>query len=82
MRAPAAAHIPASAARTAAADVAEDELAAAVHRVWWERLNDFWMLRWRYVLDDRRTDPLFPASSALVVWWTAAYEAVLEAFTG
>ncbi|MDX3096361.1 phosphotransferase [Streptomyces sp. ME01-24h] len=65
-----------------AADVAEDELAAAVHRVWWERLNDFWMLRWRYVLDDRRTDHLFPASSALAVWWTAAYEAVLEAFTG
>ncbi|MGW3244779.1 phosphotransferase [Streptomyces sp. NPDC001070] len=65
----------------AAASLPEDELAAAVHRVWWERLNDFWMLRWRYVLDDRRTDPLFPASSALVVWWTAAYEAVLDAFT-
>ncbi|WP_431959224.1 phosphotransferase [Actinacidiphila sp. bgisy160] len=65
-----------------AAGVPGDELAAAVHRVWWERLNDFWMLRWRYVLDDRRTDPLFPASSALVVWWTAAYEAVLGAFTG
>jgi Ser/Thr protein kinase RdoA (MazF antagonist) len=65
-----------------AADATPSELAAAVHRVWWERLNDFWMLRWRYVLDDRRTDHLFPASSALAVWWTAAYEAVLEAFTG
>ncbi|MFJ4847688.1 MULTISPECIES: phosphotransferase [unclassified Streptomyces] len=64
-----------------AAAVPEAELAAAVHRVWWERLNDFWMLSWRYLRDDRRADPLFPASSALVVWWTGAYEAVMDAFT-
>jgi homoserine kinase type II len=64
-----------------AADAPPDELAAAVHRVWWERLNDFWMLRWRYQRRDRRADPLFPASSALAVWWTGAYEAVREAFT-
>ncbi|MFE7413110.1 phosphotransferase [Streptomyces laurentii] len=57
------------------------ELAAAVDRVWWERLNDFWTLRWRYQLDDRRADPLFPAVSALVVWWTRAYPAVRDAFT-
>lgn len=59
-----------------------DELAAAVHRVWWERLNDFWMLRWRYQRRDRRADPLFPAASALAVWWTGAYDAVRDAFTG
>ncbi|MDQ0795314.1 phosphotransferase [Streptomyces sp. B1I3] len=58
------------------------ELAAAVHRVWWERLNDFWILRWRYSFHDRRADPQFPAVSALAVWWTRAYEAVSEAFTG
>ncbi|MGW1072217.1 phosphotransferase [Streptomyces sp. NPDC002537] len=57
------------------------ELAAAVHRVWWERLNDFWMLRWRYQLGDRRADPGFPASAALAVWWTRAYESVRTAFT-
>lgn len=57
------------------------ELAAAVHRVWWERLNDFWMLRWRYQLGDHRADPGFPASAALSVWWTRAYEAVRDAFT-
>ncbi|KPC97002.1 aminoglycoside phosphotransferase [Streptomyces sp. NRRL F-6602] len=57
-----------------------EELAAAVHRVWWERLNDFWMLRWRYQLRDARTDPQFPAAAALVVWWTAHYEAVRAAF--
>ncbi|MFD3835903.1 phosphotransferase [Streptomyces sp. NPDC058642] len=56
------------------------ELAAAVHRVWWERLNDFWMLRWHYERGDTRADPQFPAASALVVWWTREYEAVCEAF--
>lgn len=58
------------------------EMAAAVHRVWWERLNDFWMLDWRYERLDRRSDPLFPAASALAVWWTREYGAVVEAFTG
>ena len=58
------------------------ELAAAVHRVWWERLNDFWMLRWRYERGDTRADPQFPAASALVVWWTREYDAVREAFVG
>lgn len=58
------------------------EMAAAVHRVWWERLNDFWMLRWRYQDGDRRADPLFPAAAALAVWWTREYEAVCDAFCG
>ncbi|MFE9722176.1 phosphotransferase [Streptomyces sp. NPDC005794] len=64
------------------AGVGAAEMAAAVHRVWWERLNDFWILRWRYRLNDRRADPQFPAVSALAVWWTREYEAVGEAFTG
>ncbi|MGP3998562.1 phosphotransferase [Streptomyces sp. 8N706] len=59
-----------------------EELAAAVHRVWWERLNDFWMLRWRYQAHDRRADPQFPAAAALSVWWTREYEAVRDAFMG
>ncbi|WP_236241639.1 phosphotransferase [Streptomyces sp. CC228A] len=66
--------------RTAGAGAAE--LAAAVHRVWWERLNDFWILRWRYELHDSRADPQFPAASALTVWWTREYEAVRDAFAG
>jgi Ser/Thr protein kinase RdoA (MazF antagonist) len=56
------------------------ELAAAVHRVWWERLNDFWMLRWHYERGDTRADPQFPAASALAVWWTWEYDAVCDAF--
>ncbi|MDQ0685055.1 Ser/Thr protein kinase RdoA (MazF antagonist) [Streptomyces achromogenes] len=66
--------------RTAGA--APCELAAAVHRVWWERLNDFWMLRWHYERGDTRADPQFPAASALAVWWTREYHAVCGAFTG
>ncbi|MEV6314094.1 phosphotransferase [Streptomyces sp. NPDC051776] len=66
----------------AATGASPAELAAAVHRVWWERLNDFWMLRWRYQLLDRRADPQFPAAAALSVWWTREYEAVCDAFTG
>ncbi|MEV1081667.1 phosphotransferase [Streptomyces sp. NPDC050211] len=58
------------------------QLAAAVHRVWWERLNDFWMLRWHYERGDTRADPQFPAASALAVWWTREYDAVCEAFGG
>ncbi|MEU4871843.1 phosphotransferase [Streptomyces sp. NPDC021608] len=64
-----------------AAGASPAELAAAVHRVWWERLNDFWMLRWRYERGDTRADSQFPASSALAVWWTREYDAVREAFT-
>ncbi|UUU37089.1 phosphotransferase [Streptomyces sp. CA-210063] len=63
-----------------ATGAAPAELAAAVHRVWWERLNDFWMLRWHYERGDTRADPQFPAASALVVWWTREYDAVCEAF--
>ncbi|WP_406331438.1 phosphotransferase [Streptomyces sp. NBC_00203] len=58
------------------------ELAAAVHRVWWERLNDFWILRWHYERGDTRADRQFPAASALAVWWTREYESVCEAFAG
>lgn len=65
--------------RTAGAS--SGELAAAVHRVWWERLNDFWMLRWHYERGDTRVDSQFPASSALAVWWTREYDAVRGAFT-
>jgi hypothetical protein len=49
--------------------------------VWWERLNDLWMLRWRYERHDDRPGPLFPAAAALVVWWTREYDRVLTAFT-
>ncbi|MFE5327988.1 phosphotransferase [Embleya sp. NPDC056575] len=63
-------------------DPGPTQLAAAVHRLWWERLNDFWMLTRHYLEHDPRCAPLFPASAALIVWWTMAYDEVLEAFLG
>lgn len=63
-----------------AAGATPSELAAAAHRVWWERLNDFWMLRWHYERGDTRADSQFPAASALAVWWTREYDAVCGAF--
>jgi Ser/Thr protein kinase RdoA (MazF antagonist) len=57
-----------------------DEIPTAVHRLWWERLTDFWMLSWRYERYDARPDEQFPAASALVVWWTHHYDKVLDAF--
>ncbi|MEH0420243.1 phosphotransferase [Streptomyces sp. B21-083] len=63
-----------------AAGATPSELAAAVHRVWWERLNDFWMLRWHYERGDTRADSQFPAASALAVWWTREYDVVCGAF--
>jgi hypothetical protein len=56
------------------------EITASVHRVWWERLTDFWILDWRYQLEDLRSDSLFPGTAALVPWWTENYDKVLEAF--
>ncbi|MEY9843320.1 phosphotransferase enzyme family protein [Streptacidiphilus sp. MAP5-3] len=58
-----------------------EHLTAAVHRVWWERLNDFWMLRWRYARRDDRASVLFPAAAAQIVWWTDRYPLVAEAYT-
>ena len=57
-----------------------EEMAAAVHRVWWERLNDFWMLQWRYERGDHRVDPQFPAAAAQIVWWCEEYEQVMDAY--
>jgi len=66
--------------RAAGAATAE-QLAAAAHRVWWERLNDLWILQWRYQRGDHRADPLFPASAGQLAWWCQEYEQVLDALT-
>lgn len=69
-----------SQAYRAAGAARPEELAAAVHRVWWERLNDFWILQWHYQRADHRADALFPASAGQLAWWCQEYEQVLDAF--
>ena len=54
------------------------EIPAALHRLWWERLTDFWMLTWRYDLHDERPSVQFADQSALIVWWTHHYDKVLH----
>ncbi|MBS2531334.1 phosphotransferase [Catenulispora sp. NF23] len=58
----------------------ERELTDSVRRVWWERLTDFWILTWHYHHADHRADSLFPATAALVPWWTENYDKVRDAF--
>ncbi|MGH8883583.1 MAG: phosphotransferase enzyme family protein [Egibacteraceae bacterium] len=57
-----------------------EQIRSAVRRLWWERLNDFWMLKWRYQRGDRSCDHLFPGAAALVEWWTERYDEALDAF--
>jgi len=56
-------------------------LADAVHRLWWERLCDFWQLSWHYQKADTSCDHLFGSASALLAWWSEHREAVSLAFT-
>lgn len=57
-----------------------EEIRSGVHRMWWERLNDLWMLEWRYLRDDRSCDHLFPGAATLVEWWSGRRDQVLDAF--
>lgn len=58
-----------------------EQLTDAVHRLWWERLCDFWQLKWHYERGDISCDHLFGSASALLPWWTAHRGEVCEAFT-
>lgn len=56
-------------------------LAQAVHRLWWERVCDFWQLRWHYEKADASCDHLFVSASALLAWWSEHRDDVRSAFT-
>jgi homoserine kinase type II len=59
----------------------DEQLADAARRLWWERLCDFWQLKWHYERGDRSCDHLFVSASALVAWWTDHLDLVTRAFT-
>jgi Ser/Thr protein kinase RdoA (MazF antagonist) len=53
----------------------------AAHRLWWERLCDFWQLQWHYERGDHSCDYLFVSASALVEWGCGHRSEVSAAFT-
>ncbi|MGH3719619.1 MAG: phosphotransferase [Pseudonocardiaceae bacterium] len=61
--------------------LADFSLADAVQRLWWERVCDFWQLKWHYDKADSSCDHLFVTASALLAWWSEHLDAVSAAFT-
>lgn len=59
-----------------------DDLADAVHRLWWKRLTDFWVFEYHYDRGDFGPDHLMAPSEALLSWWTDRRNDVVAAFTG
>ncbi|HWR46128.1 MAG TPA: hypothetical protein VN327_00715 [Pseudonocardiaceae bacterium] len=56
-------------------------LTDAVHRLWWERVCDFWQLTRHYDKTDASCDHLFVSASALLAWWSEHRDSVSSAFT-
>lgn len=57
------------------------QILQAVQRLWWERVCDFWQLKWHYVKGDESCDHLFVSASALLWWWTGHQADVERVFT-
>ncbi|WP_018657036.1 phosphotransferase [Actinomadura flavalba] len=55
-----------------------DQIQAAVHRAWWERLCDLGPLRARYLTGADGRD--HAGAAALVAWWSAHLDLTLEVF--
>lgn len=60
-------------------DLGGPEIAIALHRLWWERLADNWVIEWHYMRRNQACDHLLPGQTALVKWWTANFDEVMRA---
>ncbi|MBB5869267.1 homoserine kinase type II [Allocatelliglobosispora scoriae] len=58
-----------------------EQVADALHRLWWHWLAGDWPLNTRYHHADTSCDHLFLVNSARLQWWTPRREQVLAAFT-
>jgi Ser/Thr protein kinase RdoA (MazF antagonist) len=58
-----------------------DQVAFAADRLWWERACDFWQLKRHYATRDSSCDQLFRKASALLWWWTANRDRVIDSLT-
>lgn len=59
-------------------DLGSSEIAIALHRLWWERLADNWVIEWHYMRRNQACDHLLPGQTALVKWWTANFDEVMR----
>jgi Ser/Thr protein kinase RdoA (MazF antagonist) len=60
-------------------DLGSPEIAIALHRLWWERLADNWVIEWHYMRRNQACDHLLPGQTALVKWWTTHFDDVMHA---
>ena len=58
-------------------DLGSSEIAIALHRLWWERLADNWVIEWHYLRRNQACDHLLPGQTALVKWWTANFNEII-----
>lgn len=63
-------------------DLAEEDLADAVERLWWKRLTDYWQLQFHYDKNDVGADALWESGERLIQWWTEKRDTVRVAFAG
>ncbi|MFD0558968.1 phosphotransferase enzyme family protein [Stackebrandtia endophytica] len=59
-------------------DLGSNEIAIALHRLWWERLADNWVIEWHYLRRNQACDHLLPGQTALVKWWTNNFDEVMR----
>lgn len=59
-------------------DLGAPEIRIALHRLWWERLADNWVIEWHYMRRNQACDHLLPGQTALVKWWTANFDEVMH----
>lgn len=63
-------------------DLADEDLADAVERLWWKRLTDYWQLQFHYNKNDFGADALWESGERLIQWWTEERSDVRAAFLG
>ncbi len=61
--------------------LADEQVAFAAERLWWERACDLWQLKRHYVAGDGSCDHLFMSASALLWWWTGHREQLAGSLT-
>lgn len=62
-------------------DLADEDLADAVERLWWKRMTDYWQLQFHYDKHDFGADaPLWESGERLLQWWSEDRDTVRAAF--